>query len=127
MGFRTGAYAKVWAVEPKSDVNTKIRISISVKDKQTEEYRQEFSGFVFCLGSVAAKKAANLKEGDRIKLGDVDVSTNYVKETKTTYYNFRCFSFEMADAPTHGSADVTHDATQPEVDSGEIPDDRLPF
>ena len=54
MGFRTGAYAKVWEISPMSDTSTKLRISISRKNKQTGEYEQDFSGFVLCIGSAAA-------------------------------------------------------------------------
>lgn len=38
MGFRNGAFAKVWEVTPVSDTSTKLRISISRKNKQTNEY-----------------------------------------------------------------------------------------
>ena len=38
MGFRKGSYARVWEVQPVSDTNTKIRITISRKDKLTGEY-----------------------------------------------------------------------------------------
>ena len=31
MGFRTGAFAKVWEVTPMSDTSTKLRMSISRK------------------------------------------------------------------------------------------------
>lgn len=44
MGFRTGAYAKVWEVTPMSDTSTKVRLSVSRKNKQTNEYEQDFSG-----------------------------------------------------------------------------------
>ena len=74
MGFRTGAYAMVWSVEPKTDTWTKARISISRKNKTTEEFEQDFSGFVDFSGTASAKKAAALKPESRIKLGDVDVT-----------------------------------------------------
>ena len=123
MGFRKDSYAKVWAVEPKSDTNTTLRISISRKSKQTGEYEQDFSGFVSFVGTAAAKKAACLKEGDRIKLGDVDVTTSYNAEKKVTYTNFKCFNFEVeGDAQPSMSNDI-----QPIVDSGELDDSRLPF
>lgn len=95
MGFRTGAYAKVWEVTPMSDTSTKVRMSISRKNKQSGEYEQDFSGFVLAIGTAAAKKAAGLKEGNRIKLGDVDVTTKFDKEKKVTYTNFKMFSFEL--------------------------------
>lgn len=56
MGFRTGAYAKIWEVTPMSDTSTKVRLSVSRKNKQTNEYEQDFSGFVLAIGTAAAKK-----------------------------------------------------------------------
>lgn len=124
MGFRTGSYAKVWAVEPKSDTNTTVRISISRKNKKTDEHEQDFSGFVGFVGTAAAKKAACLKEGDRIKLGDVDVTTSYDREKKVAYTNFKCFSFDV-----EGSTSTAAAINDPQsvVDSGEVDDSRLPF
>lgn len=125
MGFRTGAYAKVWEVKPFSDTSVKLRLSVSRKNKQTGEYEQDFSGYVNAVGTAAAKKAACLKEGDRIKLGDVDVTTKYDGEKKTTYTNFKLFSFELdGDSPTPKSNNTE---PQPSVDSGEVDDARLPF
>lgn len=123
MGFRTGAYAKVWEVTPMSDTSTKVRMSISRKNKQSGEYEQDFSGFVLAIGTAAAKKAAGLKEGNRIKLGDVDVTTKYDKEKKVTYTNFKMFSFEL-DGEEHRDSSTE---PQPTVDEGEIDDNRLPF
>ncbi len=123
MGFRTGAYAKVWEVTPMSDTSTKVRMSISRKNKQSGEYEQDFSGFVLAIGTAAAKKAAGLKEGNRIKLGDVDVTTKYDKEKKITYTNFKMFSFELDDEETRSPSTEP----QPTVDEGEFDDDRLPF
>lgn len=125
MGFRTGAYAKIWKVEPFSDTSTKLRISISRKNKQSGEYEQDFSGFVSAIGTAAAKKAACLKEGDKIKLGDIDVTTTYNKEKNITYTNYKVFSFDLEE-----SSESTPKATtepQPSVDSGEVDDARLPF
>lgn len=122
MGFRTGSYAKVWEVEPKSDTNTSVRLSISRKNNG--EYEQDFSGYVSFFGTATAKKAACLKAGDRIKLGDVDVTARYNSDTKTTRTNFKCFSFEVADS---SPATAASSDPQPVVDSGEVDDSRLPF
>lgn len=97
MGFRSQAFCKVWEITPQTDTRTKGRISISRKNRQTGEYETDFSGFVSFLGSAAARKAASLKEGDRIRLGDVDVSNRYDKEKQVTYTNFNIFSFETQD------------------------------
>lgn len=125
MGFRTGAYAKIWKVEPFSDTSTKLRISISRKNKQSGEYEQDFSGFVSAIGTAAAKKAACLKEGDKIKLGDVDVTTTYNKEKNITYTNYKVFSFDLEE--NSESAPKVATEPQPSVDSGEVDDARLPF
>lgn len=126
MGFRTGAYAKVWEVTPMSDTSTKIRLSVSRKNKQTGEYEQDFSGFVLCIGTAAARNAARLKEGARIKLGDCDVTTKYDAQKKVTYTNFKLFSFEDADSGNSPESDRTD--PQPSVDDGELDDsNRLPF
>lgn len=129
MGFRSNSFAKVWDVKPMSDTKTKLRISVSRKDKQTGEYVQDFSGFVDCVGSLAAKKAAQLKEGDRIKLGDVDVTNRFDKEKNVTYTNFVMFNFEKdgEESAAQPQKKQPADEPQPEVDSGEVDDDRLPF
>lgn len=124
MGFRTGAFAKIWEVKPISDTNVRLRLSVSRKNKQTNEYEQDFSGYVNAIGTAAAKKAASLKEGDRIKLGDVDVTTKYDGEKKVTYTNYKLFSFDVDGATA--APKVTNEP-QPSVDSGEVDDARLPF
>lgn len=125
MGFRTGAYAKVWEVTPMSDTSTKVRLSVSRKNKQSGEYEQDFSGFVLCIGTAAARNAAKLNAGARIKIGDCDVTTKYDAQKKVTYTNFKMFSFEDADGNSSSEPDNT--APQPQVDEGEVDENRLPF
>lgn len=126
MGFRTGSYAKVWEVTPVSDVNTKVRMSISRKNKETGEYDQDFSGFVSFIGMAAAKKAACLEPGARIKLGDVDVTTRYDKEKKIEYVNYKCFSFEV-EGDNNNAPDKKSEPEEA-VDDGELDDSSdLPF
>lgn len=124
MGFRKDAWATCWEVGVKSDTLTQVRLSTSRKDKQKDEYIQDFSGFVAFVGTAAAKKAASLKEKDRIKLGDVEVTTKYDAEKKVTYTNFKCYNFT-----TQNESETTSSAPaepQPSVDEG-VDDDRLPF
>ena len=131
MGFRTGAYAKVWSIEPKRDTVTSCRISIAKKNRDTGVYEQEFGGFVSFLGTSAAGKAAKLKEGDSIKLGDIDVTNRYDKENEVTYTNFSCFSFEL-DNGVQGSSQKEQPQQAPQVDvnygvdSGEV-EAELPY
>ena len=125
MGFRKDSYATVWGVEKVTDNSTKIQISTSRKNKQTGEYETDFSGFVMCVGASAASAAAALTKGDRIKLGDVDVTTTYNKEKKVTYTNFTMFSFDVESKKNENVSEKTE--PQPSVDSGEVDDERLPF
>ena len=123
MGFRSGAYAKVWEVSPVGDHATKLRLSISRKDRKTGEYVQDFSGFVMAIGTAASAKAAKLHEGARIKLGDVDVTTKYDKVKKITYTNFSLFSFEE-----DGGEKKPQEAEPDGGEAADVEDDkRLPF
>lgn len=127
MGFRNGSFAKVWEVKPISDKKTDLRISISYKDKQTGEYIDDFSGFVSCCGSIPASKAARLKIGDRIKLGDVDVSRVYNKEKQTNFETFKVFSFDTLTDTSSPSSTSQSSVIETGVEGDVEPDDRLPF
>lgn len=124
MGFRTGTFATVWEVSPISATMTKGRISISRKNKMTDQYEQDFGGFVVFCGTAVAQKALSLKQKDRIKLGDVDVTNRYDRDKGVTYTDFKVFSYEMADGS--GSAGGSSAAPAAAVDDGEL-DDSLPF
>ncbi len=130
MGFRNGAWATCWAVEPKSDTMTTVRLSTSRKERESGEYIQDFSGFVAFVGTKAAKKAANLKVRDRIKLESVEVVTRYVKEQDKSYTNFMCYDFEVkgddnSDSPNGGQPSVDEPEFSDIIDDDE--QDRLPF
>lgn len=124
MGFRKDSYAKVWEIKPYSDSLTKIRVSTSRKNKTTDSYEQDFSGWVGCAGTACAKKAMGLIEGARIKIGDVDVTNRYDKEKGVTYTNFTMFSFECQD---ESPAAQPANEPQPEVDDGFVDESALPF
>jgi hypothetical protein len=65
-----------------------------------------------------------LKEGSRIKLGDCDVTTKYDKEKKTSYTNFKVFSFDDA---SENSASANTSEPETSVDDGEVEGGELPF
>ena len=125
MGFRQNTYCTVWEVRPKSDTRTTLRISISRKNRNTDQYEQDFAGFVDCYGSACAKKAASLREKDRIRLGDVDVCNSYDKESGKTFTFFKVFSFsaEGESGNSGARAATSVDDGEPEVDD----EDDLPF
>ena len=126
MGFRQGAYAKVWEVKPKGATQTTLRISTSRKNRQTEQYEQDFSGFVDCFGSAAATQAMGLNKGDTIKLGDCDVTTRYDAEKRITYTNFKLFSFEKQQHDS-GHSVTAPDSAVYEGNAGDMDGADVPF
>lgn len=126
MSFRNNAYATVWEVTPKTATITSARISTSRKDKETDKYETDFSGFVSFLGTAAASKALSLKKEDRIKLLDVAVTSEYNKEQNKMYTNFKVFDFELATKGNSTQAPKTN-STEKEVDGGEVEAEDLPF
>lgn len=109
-------------------MQTKARVSISRKNKETGEYQQDFGGYISFFGTAAASKAAKLKEKDRVRLGDVDVRTFYNKEKDVTYYNFNVYSFDDVDSSgTGGCSSKVVPTQQSTVDDGEMDDENLPW
>jgi len=132
MGFRQGGYMTVWSTETsKSGNTTRVRLSSSRKNKKTDEYEQDFSGFCTFIGP-AHEAAQHLKEKDRIKILECDVGTTFDKEKRTEYVNYKVFSFEMADGSTPAGGKTTANTTKKKaalVDDGEVEvdEDGLPF
>lgn len=130
MGFREGAYAHVWEVNQRTPRITSVRISISKKNKETGAYDTDFSGFVSVVGSEPAARALELKEGMNIKLGSVDVTNSYNKETRKSYTNFVVFDFEVQESKgggtgSGGTKSAKPASTKPPVQ--EEDDEDLPF
>lgn len=105
MGFRKDSVATVWEIKPRTESLVTARVSISRLDKKTNEYVQDWGGFVAFIGTACANKALQLKANDRIRLGDVDVVNKYDAEKKVTYTNFNIYSFEMAKDGKNGSSE----------------------
>ena len=81
MGFHEGAFATVWEITNQGDNFSKVRLSISRKDKKSDEYVTDFNGFVGLVGEANKKLGlidSALSSGDRcrIKIGACDVSTS---------------------------------------------------
>ena len=125
MGFRNEGYATVWSTERISDGVTKVRISTSRKNKDTNEYERDFSGFVRFVGKDVAARALALHEKDRIKLGNVEVTTSYNKEKKIEYVNYTCFDFEELNKD--GAQKSSSNPVDGGDNEGQISDGELPF
>jgi hypothetical protein len=116
MGFRNGAYAKIWEVKPNSSgKSTSVRLSVSRKVADGQ-YEEDFSGYVSFIATANAL-AAKLRKGDRIKLGDTDVSSKYNAEKRERLFSFKVFSFENADAAK------AKNSAPDEPQNGDLPDD----
>lgn len=132
MGFRKDAWASVWSVEEGRGNTMKVRISTSRKKKDTDEYEQDFSGFCTFIGNAKAK-AEKLKPKDRIKLGDVDVTTWYNKEKGVEYVTYKVFDFETSNGS--GGTDTDTKVTKKTkaskktsaLEEGDVEEDDLPF
>lgn len=89
MGFRKDAYATIWELDRKEKF-TNVKLSTSRKNKETGQYKDDFSGYVRFIGK-AHDLAANLQVRDRIQIDSCDVTTNYDKEKEKRYTNFLVF------------------------------------
>lgn len=106
MGFRSGSYAKIWEVKPlESGKTTLVQLSISKKDKESGEYKQEFSGNTFFVGEANQKARKTLIKGARVKLEDCDVRSTYDKEKKETHYSFTVWKYSDPDGAASPAAE----------------------
>lgn len=94
MGFRDGAYCKLWKLD-NSGKFPQGQISISRKDKDSGEYVDDFSGFVSFIGA-AADAIKKIPTGGRFKIKGCDVSRVWNKEKQREYINFRIYDVEDA-------------------------------
>ena len=119
----------MWEVKKGNGNYTDVRLSISKKNKQTDQYETDFSGFVRFVGT-AHQNAGSLKEKDRIKIGDCEVTNSYNKEKNVTYTNFAIFTFEAGNG-NGGSASAAQKAPAKNKDDFmSVPDgidEELPF
>ena len=117
MGFRNGARCKVFEVDRREKF-TKLRVSISHKNKKTDQYESDFSGFISLIGQ-AHKDGIDIANGDVIQIGECDVTTTYDKEKKRGYTNFNVYSL--------GSVDPKSAPPKPAADEDDPDDSDLPF
>lgn len=106
MGFRQGAYAKVWRVEDKGNYSV-AQVSISRKKKDSDQYETEFQhNFVRLVGTAhdMGKDIQEVQGGTSIKITSCDVTNKYDKEARKEYTNFVIFGFEFLDNNGGGNA-----------------------
>lgn len=127
MGFRQGAYAKVWQIKTDGKF-PRIQISVSRKEKDSDPpvYTKEFSGWATLFGE-AAKNVDCISDGDTIKINSCDVSTWYDKEREVEYVNYKIFEFELIGNKVESKEDKVDKNEEENVNSKDEDDDDLPF
>ncbi len=137
MGFRQGAFAKVWRVEDKGNYSV-AQVSISRKNQETNAYDVEFQNNFVRLVGTAHEMGKNIQEvqgGTTIKITSCDVTSRYDKEKNKEYTNFVIFGFELPDgssAPAQNNTKGNSGKQAGKSNDGfmNIPDDvseELPF
>lgn len=149
MGFRQGAYARIWSVDDKGKYSV-ANISISRKNKETGKYEIEFSdGFVRLVGDAhtaaqdlglptADEYDSKIHHGVSIQITSCDVTNNYSAKTRKLYTNFVIFGFDIpqnnnTNGDTNGNNKVstkksnkTNDKNS-ETDMSEFDEEDLPW
>lgn len=143
MGFRNGCYASVWGITPsESGKYTDVRISISKKRQDTQEYVQDFSGNVRFIGDanemiqpyVGMKVGEDRKPIVKLRLENVESTVTKVKKydgTDAWYHGYQCYSALLADEAQASAPASPASAQAPAPYNPSIPDDvneeELPF
>jgi hypothetical protein len=98
MSFKIGAYATIWEIKSTSSpAVAEARISTSRKNKDGA-WDTDFSRWVRFAGTSCADKILGMKQGDRIQIGECEVSSRYDKEKGSSYVNYTVFDFVPADS-----------------------------
>lgn len=107
MGFRNDAYATVWDSKPGKGKYNELKIQISKKNKDTDKYETDFSGWVRFVGKAA--ELGLLPERTRIKIKSCDVTNFYNKDSKVMYWTPVVFEAELCDSRPQINAIVETD------------------
>lgn len=136
MGFRSGAYAKVWKVEKgngnfyvaemSTSKKAKDRSGNVIQENGKDKYETDWSNKFVRLVGTAAEQAEAMSDGVSVKIDSCEVTNKYDKEKNTTYTNYVIYAFSE-----DGQSKPTQSANKPSSDGFmNIPDgidEELPF
>ena len=125
MGFGVGSFAKIWKVEDKGGKYAMCQISVSVKNKKTNQYETTFSSTVAFFNDAYHCRP---QVGQKIKITNCDVTNKvFVKSdgTKTYPYQFSIFSYELQE--DENATKVNSKSTTPTLYEVMDDDDSIPF
>ncbi|WP_143322665.1 hypothetical protein [Clostridium sp. HBUAS56010] len=104
MGFRSGAYSKIWSIEKGkgnyyvADMSTskkmKDRNGNEIQENGKTKYETDWSNKFVRLVGTAAKQAESLKSGDSVKIESCEVTSKYDKEKGKEFVNYVIFAFD---------------------------------
>ena len=131
MGFRQGAYGKIWSIDRKEKYSIG-NFTVSRKKQDGSGYDTEFQdGYVRFVGSAheALKGLEIPKNGLSIKISSCDVTNKYDPESKRVYTNYAIFGLEVQDNNGNNSRSSTPTPPKDTEPSGsaDIDDNELPF
>lgn len=101
--LKYGTVATFWKANEVKGKTVDAQISISKKNKQTDQYETDFSGFVRFCGDAMVEFVKGLKEKDKIEIESFELTNHYDKEKKVTYTNVSVFAAKMADFNNSGT------------------------
>jgi hypothetical protein len=116
--FSVNSYAKIKEVENKGNYSI-CRISISKKNKQTDQYETDFVAKVRFVGSAFNQ---NPMKDQRIKITSCGVSNCYTKDDKLEFPSsptYTIFGYELQE-DNNGSTTSPRLVLDP-IDDGELP------
>ena len=102
MGFRSGAYAKVWSCS-KGNGNYYVADMSTSRKTQDGGYENDWSNKFVRLVGEAAEQAESINDGDSVRIGSCDVTNHYDKTKQILYTNYVIFSFMNDDDSGSGN------------------------
>lgn len=137
MGFRQGAFAKVWNAKDNGNYST-CNVTVSRKKRDSDEYEVVFKdGFVRFVGEAHKKIESVLipeKGGVSIQIQSCDVENRYDAGKDKLYTNYVIYDFEFPESNGGGNKSSGNKGSakpkakeSPEPNQAAADDDELPF
>lgn len=114
--FSVGSYATIWANEDKGNYSV-VEMSTSRKDKESGEYKTDFSSkFVRFVGQAHSKaKKYALDRKSRIKIENCGATVE-PGNNGVWYTNFLVFDFSLAEGNNKSAVDDSYEGDYDEDD-----------
>ena len=140
MGFRQGAFIKIWDLENKGNYHVaEMSTSKKMKDRSGNEitengkvkYETDWSNKFVRLVGTAHNQAKTLDISKNVKIESCEVTNKWDKEKKIMYTNYVIFAFSEEDNKQNKNANKNTNSKPAQEDfrpiDKSIEDDDLPF